>query len=60
MGSDSGRSSHEDVRCLACHAVYELPVAAEAQKAPSCPRCGSSTWIAATIPIPQLDALPQP
>jgi NAD-dependent SIR2 family protein deacetylase len=43
------RHSLQEVRCLACHAVYELPQAAGTGEAPGCPHCGAVIWLAATI-----------
>jgi NAD-dependent SIR2 family protein deacetylase len=58
MQVEVARSSLEEVRCLSCHAVYELPHDAGARDAPGCPVCGAVVWLAATIPLPESEPLP--
>jgi len=50
--------SLQEVRCLACHAVYELRQEAGAFEAPGCPHCGAVFWLAATIPFVESEASP--
>ena len=57
MEAETPNESREAVRCLACHAVYELPTELHSNAAPACPDCGASEWLAVTIPIPQTDPL---
>jgi uncharacterized paraquat-inducible protein A len=53
MQVETARSPAEEVRCLACHVVYELPVEGDAREARACPECGAVAWLAATIPLPE-------
>jgi NAD-dependent SIR2 family protein deacetylase len=57
MQVEAARRSVEEVRCLSCHAVYELPLDAGTRDAPGCPVCGALVWLAATIPVPQPEPL---
>jgi NAD-dependent SIR2 family protein deacetylase len=43
------RQPLEEVRCLACRVVYELPADAGGVDVPGCPNCGAVVWLAATI-----------
>jgi NAD-dependent SIR2 family protein deacetylase len=47
----------DEVRCLSCHAVYELPLDTRARDTPACPVCGAVAWLAATIPVVESEAL---
>jgi hypothetical protein len=55
MQAELARNSIDEVRCLSCHAVYELPL--DARDTPACPVCGAVAWLAATIPVVESEAL---
>ena len=57
MQAELARSSLDEVRCLSCHAVYELPLDAHGRDTPGCPVCGAVVWLAATIPLWESEAL---
>jgi NAD-dependent SIR2 family protein deacetylase len=57
MQVERARSSLDEVRCLDCHAVYELPLDAHTRETPGCPVCGAVAWLAATIPVVESEAL---
>jgi len=57
MQAELARNSLDEVRCLSCHAVYELPLDAHARDTPGCPVCGAVAWLAATIPVAESAAL---
>jgi hypothetical protein len=57
MHAELVRSPLDEVRCLACHAVYELPLDAHTPETPGCPVCGAVAWLAATIPVVESEAL---
>jgi predicted nucleic acid-binding Zn-ribbon protein len=48
--------SLQEVRCLACHAVYEQPQETGALDTSGCPDCGAVFWLAATIPLAESEA----
>jgi hypothetical protein len=56
MHAETARRPLEEVRCLACHAVYELPLDG-VREAPGCPDCGAIVWLAATIPVVEPEPL---
>lgn len=53
--AEARTGSLQEVRCLACHAVYELPLDAGAAADTGCPECGAVVWLAATIPPAESD-----
>jgi hypothetical protein len=52
--------SLQQVRCLACHVVYDLPVDAGGHADAGCPECGAVVWLAATIPPAKSDLAEHP
>jgi hypothetical protein len=46
----------QEVRCLACQALYDLPQETGPCDAPGCPDCGAVFWVAATIPPAESEA----
>jgi uncharacterized paraquat-inducible protein A len=48
--AEARRRSLQEVRCLACNVVYDLPLDVSAPEHAGCPECGALVWLAASIP----------
>jgi rRNA maturation endonuclease Nob1 len=48
----------EDVRCAACHQVYEQGSVADGEPASSCPHCGDPAWLAVEVPVEKSAPIP--